>query len=683
MMFKTELFGKEYAFSSLKEVMAKASEEKTGDQLAGIHAKSMEERICARKILATRTVEEITKEPVVPYDEDEVTRLIIDRLDPTNFIRIKDMQIGELRELLLDHKTDGKLMLELGKAMTGEVIASLAKLMTNMDLILLASKMEVKATCVTTVGEKGCLSSRLQPNHQTDDPEGIMASLLEGLSYGVGDAVIGINPVNDSPDNLKQIMEVLEEAKTKYEIPTQTCVLGHIKSQLEAMKRGGKADLLFQSIAGSEKGNREFGIDVGVLLEGYQYMQEHNRNQGKALMYFETGQGSELSSGSHFEADQTTMEARCYCLARAFDPFLVNSVVGFIGPEYLYDSKQVIRAGLEDHFMAKLCGIPMGVDVCYTNHMKADQNDMDNLSILLTNAGCNYLIGVPATDDIMLYYQSLGYHDIASLRQLTGKRPTKEFAAWMEKWKIDVSLNMGNPTIFLEHVEEFEHLQSKTNARNQVGRAGTGYKTDTILSLQEGHAAAVDSVMRDVDPKWIEEHQLQTFSTACQEREVFLLRPDQGRVIPKDQIEALKKFGDDGVDIQIYISDGLSASAVEANGILTYEAICKIAKERLPYRIGECFFLRNGRVSASDYVGIATGAKIVCVLLGERPGLATAESMSAYITYKPVIGNVESSRTVVSNIHNHGLPPMKAAEYIVELFNKMMEQRTSGVDLVL
>ena len=334
------------------------------------------------------------------------------------------------------------------------MIAAVCKLMSNLDLINAARKIIVKAHCNTTIGGEGILASRLQPNHTTDDPDGIMISLLEGLTYGVGDAVIGLNPVDDTVDSVMRVLERFNEIKEKFQIPTQTCVLAHVTTQMEAIRRGAPTDLIFQSIAGSQKSNEAFGITADMIEEARQLALKQGTGAGPNVMYFETGQGSELSSDGHNGVDQVTMEARCYGFAKKFDPFMVNTVVGFIGPEYLYNSKQVIRAGLEDHFMGKLHGLPMGVDVCYTNHMKADQNDVECLAVLLTAAGCNYFIGVPAGDDIMLNYQCTGYHDIQTLRQTLGVKPIKEFADWLEKMGVmkdgKLTEKSGDASIFLK-----------------------------------------------------------------------------------------------------------------------------------------------------------------------------------------------------------------------------------------
>lgn len=433
MILKTKLFGRTYQFKGLYDVMAKANEEKSGDKLAGLAAESAEERIAAKVVLSHIKLEDIRNNPAVPYEEDEVTRIIQDAVNEKVYAEIKDWTVSELREWLLDSDTTSADIRRISRGLTSEMIAAVAKLMSNMDLVYAAKKIKVTAHCNTTIGEPGTLSARLQPNHPTDDPDGILASLLEGLTYGIGDAVLGLNPVDDSVESVTKVLKRFEEVKQKYKIPTQTCVLAHVTTQMEAIRNGAPADLIFQSIAGSEKGNEAFGFNADTIEEARQLALKHGTATGPNVMYFETGQGSELSSEAHHGIDQVTMEARCYGFAKKFDPFLVNTVVGFIGPEYLYDAREVVRAGLEDHFMGKLSGLPMGVDVCYTNHMKADQNDMENLAILLTTAGCTYFMGIPHGDDVMLNYQTTGYHETASLREMFGLTGIKEFDAWMEK----------------------------------------------------------------------------------------------------------------------------------------------------------------------------------------------------------------------------------------------------------
>ena len=354
----------------------------------------------------------------------------------------------------MDYATGEEDIRRVSKALTAEMVAAVAKLMTNLDLVYAAAKIRVPAHCNTTIGLRGTLSTRLQPNHTTDNVEGITASLFEGLSYGCGDALIGLNPSGDTVASLSEILKRFDEVKNQFEIPTQICVLGHITTQLEAVKRGAPADMIFQSIAGSQKGNEAFGFTTDHIREAMELLRKKGTGTGPNVMYFETGQGSELSSDAHYGADQVTMEARCYAYARVFHPFMVNTVVGFIGPEYLYDSRQVIRAGLEDHFMGKLSGIPMGCDCCYTNHMLAEQNDIENLAMLLGAAGANYILGVPTSDDVMLNYQTNAYHDVAAIREVLGLRPIREFDQWLEKMGISengrLTSRAGDPTIFLQ-----------------------------------------------------------------------------------------------------------------------------------------------------------------------------------------------------------------------------------------
>ncbi len=454
MRLKTKLFNQVYSFNSVKEVLAKANELKSGDVLAGVAANSITEMVAAKEVLSNLTLGDLRNNPVVDYDIDEVTRIIQDDVNSKIYEEIKNWTVEEFREWLLDSETTGVDIRRISRGLTSEMVAGVTKLMSNMDLISAAKKIKVTAHCNTTIGEEGTFSARLQPNHTTDNIDGISISLFEGLSYGIGDAVIGLNPVDDSVESVKRILHKFEEVKKKWDIPTQNCVLAHCKTQMEAVKQGAPSDLIFQSIAGSEKGNKEFGFTAKDIEEARQLMLSQGTGAGPNVMYFETGQGSELSSNSHYGADQVTMEARCYGFAKRFQPFLVNTVVGFIGPEYLYNASQVIRAGLEDHFMGKLTGLPMGVDVCYTNHMKADQNDIENLAVLLTSAGCSYVMGIPAGDDIMLNYQTTGYHDIATLRELFNLKPIKEFNDWLEKMGIvsngKLTKRAGDASIFLK-----------------------------------------------------------------------------------------------------------------------------------------------------------------------------------------------------------------------------------------
>ncbi|SRR6266478_4953588 len=430
-----------FDFSDLRELFAKANEQKSGDQLAGIAARSERERVAAKRKLADLTLEEIVRRPLIDPSEDDVTRLILETFDPQLFRSLGSMTVGEFREFLLDDGTTGTQLQQLQEAIIPEIAAAVAKLMSNKDLVLAAAKIRNVTRCRNTMGERGVLGIRVQPNHPADDIGGILLAAFEGLLYGCGDAVIGVNPATDSIDTVSSILSALQRLIDAYEIPTQSCCLAHITTQLAALQRGAPVDLLFQSVAGTEAANHSFGITLSLLREGREQVLAHHRQRdagwvGDQVMYFETGQGSALSADAHHGVDQLTLEARAYGVARAFEPFLVNSVVGFIGPEYLYDERQIIRAGLEDHFVGKLLGLPMGCDVCYTNHAAADQNSADNLLLLLTAAGCNYFMGVPCSDDVMLNYQSTSYHDALAARRLFQLRPAPEFLAWLQSMGI-------------------------------------------------------------------------------------------------------------------------------------------------------------------------------------------------------------------------------------------------------
>ena len=454
MAYRTSLLGQTFTFDDIKTVLARANEEKSGDILAGVAARSDLERVAAKEVLSGIRLEELRENPIVPYDEDEVTRLNQDGLNQTIYGEIHGWTVGELRNWLLCETTTEAAIRRISKGLTAEMVAAVTKLMSNLDLVYAASKIRVPARCNTTIGLRGTLSTRLQPNHPTDSVEGITASVLEGLSYGCGDAVIGLNPAGDTVDGTAEVLKRFDDIKNRLHIPTQICVLSHITTQIEAVRRGAPCDMIFQSIAGSEKGNLAFGFTTDNIREAKQLLEQQGTAAGPNLLYFETGQGSELSSDAHNGADQLTMEARCYAYARCFSPFMVNTVVGFIGPEYLYDSRQVIRAGLEDHFMGKLSGVPMGCDCCYTNHMMADQNDIENLSLMLASAGVNYILGVPASDDIMLNYQTNAYHDAAGIREILGLRPIREFDCWLEEMGITqngrLTARAGDPTIFAD-----------------------------------------------------------------------------------------------------------------------------------------------------------------------------------------------------------------------------------------
>jgi len=427
----------QFVFRDLRDLLAKANEEKSGDQLAGLAARSERERVAAKRKLAELSLGEIVRQPLIDPSRDEVSRLLLETYDTERFQGLRSMAVGDFREFILEDSTTEEQLKQLQWAIVPEIAAAVAKIMSNKDLILAASKIRNVTYCRNTMGERGVLGIRTQPNHPVDDVGGILLAAFEGLLFGCGDAVIGVNPASDSVETVGAILRALARLIDTCGVPTQSCCLAHITTQLEAMKRGAPVDLLFQSIAGTEAANRSFGVTLQILREGREQVLEHHSQRdvtwkGSNVMYFETGQGSALSAEAHQGVDQLTLEARAYGVARVFHPFLVNSVVGFMGPEYLYDERQIIRAGLEDHFMGKLLGLPMGCDVCYTNHAAADQNSADNLLVLLAAAGCNYFMGVPCSDDVMLNYQSTSYHDALAARKLFHLRPAPEFLMWLQ-----------------------------------------------------------------------------------------------------------------------------------------------------------------------------------------------------------------------------------------------------------
>ena len=436
-MYKINLGSQTYQFENLKELMAKASPARSGDDLAGISAKSMEERAAAKMALADLPLKIFLDEHLIPYETDEVTRLIIDTHDAKAFLPISHLTVGDFRNWLLSEHTTTSNLTYIAPGITPEMAAAVSKIMRNQDLILASKKCRVITKFRDTIGLPGRLSTRLQPNNPTDDIKGIAASIIDGLMYGSGDAVIGINPASDSIAVLKKLNHMLDEIIQRFNIPTQSCVLTHVSTTIELINQGVPVDLVFQSIAGTEKANAGFGVNLKLLEEAYDAALSLKRGTtGNNVMYFETGQGSALSSNSHHGVDQQTCEARAYAVARRFNPLLVNTVVGFIGPEYLYDGKQITRAGLEDHFCGKLLGLPMGCDVCYTNHSEADQDDMDGLLTLLVAGGLTYIMGVPGADDIMLNYQSTSFHDALYARDIFGLKHAPEFADWLEKMNI-------------------------------------------------------------------------------------------------------------------------------------------------------------------------------------------------------------------------------------------------------
>ncbi len=452
MRLTARVHGRSYRFGSVRDALARANEPKSGDVLAGIAAESHSERAAAKRVVAELTLADLRANPVAQLEDDEVSRVIDAQIEERVYREIAGWSVAELRDWLLADTTTADAIRRVSRGLTAEMAAAVAKLSSNLDLVYAARKMPVTTRARTTIGLPGRLSSRLQPNHPTDDPAGITAAIDEGLAYGAGDALIGINPCIDTVENVTALLRLTADLIDRRRVPTQNCVLAHVTTQMRALEAGAPMDILFQSLAGTEAANTSFGITVAMLDEARVMIRERGRLRAPHLMYFETGQGSELSAGAHGGADQLTLEARCYGLARRYDPFLVNTVVGFIGPEYLADGRQIVRAGLEDHFMGKLLGVPLGADACYTNHAEADQNDCDTLATMLTAAGCNYFMAVPGGDDVMLSYQCTSYHDGATLRQLLGLRPAPEFEAWL----VDLGLmsdgrltsRAGDPKVF-------------------------------------------------------------------------------------------------------------------------------------------------------------------------------------------------------------------------------------------
>lgn len=439
MSYSALALGTRYKFEDLRTLLAKASPLRSGDELAGIAAESATERTAAQMALADVPLRTFLDEPVIPYEDDEVSRLILDTHDDQAFAPVAHLTVGDFRNWLLSPEADANTLAALSPGITPEMAAGVSKVMRLQDLISVASRIRVVTRFRTTVGLPGRLSTRLQPNHPTDDPRGILASVIDGLMLGSGDAVIGINPAADNVSSVELLLHLLDRMRVTYDMPIQSCVLAHVTTQMEAMQRGAPVDLVFQSVAGTEAANASFGVNLALLAEASQAARELRRGVvGENVMYFETGQGSALSANAHHGVDQQTCEARAYAVARRFDPMLVNTVVGFIGPEYLYDGKQIIRAGLEDHFCGKLLGLPMGCDICYTNHAEADQDDMDVLLTLLGNAGVNYIMGVPGADDVMLNYQSSSFHDALYLRAQLGLRPAPEFEEWLSRFQLQI-----------------------------------------------------------------------------------------------------------------------------------------------------------------------------------------------------------------------------------------------------
>lgn len=703
-----------YVFPDLATLMAKASPLRSGDALAGLAASSAEERAAAQGCLAEVPLTQFLAEPLIPLENDEVSRLIHAQHDLASFAPISGFCVGEFRDWLLRYETDTATLEKISLGVTPEMATAVSKVMRNQDLILASSKMRKVTRFRNTLGQAGTLAVRLQPNHPSDDARGIAASIVDGLMYGCGDAVIGINPATDSPASYHELASLMDRLISTYQIPTQSCVLAHVTTALRAMAEGAPVDLVFQSIAGTEAANRSFGIDLALLREAREAALSLGRvPTGGQVMYFETGQGSCLSANAHHGIDQQTLEARAYAVAREFDPLLVNTVVGFIGPEYLYNGKQIIRAGLEDHFCGKLLGLPMGCDVCYTNHAEADQDDMDSLLTLLGAAGCNFIMGVPGAADVMLGYQSTSFHDSHYLRQLLGLRPAPEFSEWLESMGImqggnqllptqarhalvapqldalacdNESPNHAEPTSIAQP-DPWHKLRSLSDARIALGRTGGSLRTEEVIDFRLCHAAARDAVlspfdadalMRDLQARG---NEVIMVNSAARCREEYLLRPDLGRSLSENSRDLLRKFATEQseFDLVIIAADGLSTqTAVQIIPLLEV-----LAPKLLDsgWRLAPIVIAHQARVALQDEIGETLRARMSLMLLGERPGLDSADSLGAYFTWNPQRGRTDAERNCLSNIRAAGLPPAEAAVRLFQLLTQSKLLELSGTNL--
>ncbi len=704
-----------FSWPDLKTLMARATPLRSGDLLAGLAAESAQERVAAQGCLSEVPLARFLEEHLVPPEKDEVTRLILERHDARAFAPVANLTVGEFRDWLLRYETGEEALRALALGLTPEMVAAVSKVCGNQDLILIASKCRVVSKFRDTIGQRGRLSTRLQPNHPTDDARGVAASVLDGLLMGSGDAVIGINPASDSVAAIENLIHLLAELIEGFQIPTQSCVLAHVTTQIKVIERGVPVDLVFQSIAGTQNANSSFGINLNILREAFEAARSLNRGTvGNNVMYFETGQGSCLSANAHGGVDQQTLEARAYAVAREFEPLLVNTVVGFIGPEYLYDGKQIIRAGLEDHFCGKLLGVPMGCDVCYTNHAQADQDDMDTLLVLLGAAGCNFVMGIPGADDIMLGYQSTSFHDAQFLRQTLGVKPAPEFEKWLfergvtdESGRIQpverVAKRFGDSAPLSAHpllprVETSNATLALswapfTSARLALPRAGASVATGERLDFHACHADARDAVHWPFNRERFT-CELGTLGLAsllldsdAPDRAAFLQRPDWGRRLSLRSRAELElcaanfhKTAPKGFDLAVVVSDGLSALAVERHARAFLELL-KSCFEARAWNVAPVCVVSNGRVALQDEIGQVLNAELALILIGERPGLGVPDSLSAYAVFGPRVGNTDERRNCVSNIRPEGLPLAVAAHKIDYLLGEMHARRESGVAL--
>ena len=725
-----------FTFPDLKTLMAKATPLRSGDVLAGVAAANAQERVAAQMCLSEVPLSRFLEEHLIAPENDEVTQLILSTHDDIAFATLKNFSVGEFRNWLLSYDTTTEKLASVARGITPEMAAAVSKIMGNQDLILAARKCRVVSRFRDTIGLEGRMSARLQPNHPTDDARGVAASILDGLLMGSGDAVIGINPVSDSVHAIESLIHLVDEIIQGYEIPTQSCLLAHVTTQIKAIERGVPVDLVFQSIAGTQAANASFGFTLRVLDEARQAAQSLNRGTvGDNVMYFETGQGSCLSANAHFGIDQQTCEARAYAISRHFEPLLHNTVVGFIGPEYLYDGKQIIRAGLEDNFCGKLLGVPMGVDVCYTNHAEADQDDMDTLLTLLGVAGCNFVMGIPGADDIMLGYQTTSFHDMQYLRQVLGVKPAPEFEAWLHKMNVvderdhirplaDVvkrfTTSAPNATKALlsssentnANIEDtnrentnIEYSMSQWEAQRSVialraewkkwtvarvaqERAGASLATSERLDFQLAHANARDAVHWPFDRETLcdelEKSGTQTLglNSDAPDRAAYLQRPDWGqRLAPRsrDELETWSR-AHENYDVSVCVCDGLSALAVERHAVALWSELAPLLELR-GWRVAPICVVKDGRVALQDEIGAVLKTPLSLMLIGERPGLAMPDSLGAYLVFDPQVGNTDANRNCISNIRPEGLPLKQAAQKIDYLMGEAHARRISGVEL--
>lgn len=649
-----------HRFNDLNDLLARANRDRSGDRLAKLAARSDAERIAARRLLAEVTLEEVRARPALPPEDDAISRIVEEDLDERAFARHRGKTVGELRDFILSADPEQLTARRLGFGLTPEMVAAVAKLCSNLDLVAAARRIPVRVRANTTLGDPDRLGVRIQPNHPTDDLGEILAQTAEGLAFGCGDALIGVNPARDDERTVRAILEQLQDLVDRHEVPTQVCVLAHVTTQMKALENGAPMGLMFQSLAGTEKACRAFGIDVSLLDQAEAMAAELCRVDGVHCLYFETGQGSELSSGTHQGIDQVTLEARCYGLARRYAPFAVNTVIGFIGPEYLYSPGEVQRAGLEDHFMGKLLGLPMGVDTCATNHMPGDQDDLENQALLLASAGANFFMGVPMGDDALLGYRTTSFHDLAALRETLGRRPAPEFERWLEArgWMENGRLTRraGNGSRL------FRGPKGPTTSRIGVGRAGTRPRLETLLEFQSDLAEARDAVGARLPAGLVTRlGGFQLFS-AAKDHEQFLRDPGAGRRLRPGEAERVRRKLV-RCDVQPVVLTGLSAGAVGEQAGAVLEAL-KARLEKRGLRVGRPAIVERGRVKLADEVGRLAGARIVVALVGDRPGLRAPRSLSAYVTLDPRRRTSDAQRTMVSNIHSHGLSSRLAAAQI-------------------